>query len=162
MAFQDKRVLRYRLIGYENREVADKDFRNNAVDGGEIISGKSVTAFYELELAKPESAEANLESLGTVTIRYQNIENKNFEEDAVSITGKIQEVMPIKERPYFYLGYCAGAFAEILRKSPYVNPNSISLIEKIVKSASDELDLNNQAKDLLNNIQLFRKLQSKE
>jgi Ca-activated chloride channel family protein len=162
VAFKENRVTRYRLIGYEAREVKDKDFRNNAVDGGEIISGKSVTAIYELELAKAESAQAFLESLGTVTIRFQNIETNEWEEDAVAITGKIQNTVSVKENPYFYLGYCAATFAEIMRKSPYVKGTSIGKIEEYVKKVSEELELNNQVKDLLKNIQLYEKLRVKE
>ena len=37
-------VARYRLIGYENRAVADQDFRNDSVDAGEIGAGHSATA----------------------------------------------------------------------------------------------------------------------
>ncbi|MFT3839944.1 MAG: VWA domain-containing protein [Myxococcaceae bacterium] len=48
--FDSKQVRRYRLVGYENRDVADKDFRNDKVDGGEIGSGHQVTAMYEVEL----------------------------------------------------------------------------------------------------------------
>jgi Ca-activated chloride channel family protein len=47
--FNDKLVKRYRLIGYENRDVADVDFRNDKVDAGEIGAGHQVTALYELE-----------------------------------------------------------------------------------------------------------------
>ena len=39
-------VAYYRLIGYENRDVADQDFRNDAVDAGEIGAGHSATALY--------------------------------------------------------------------------------------------------------------------
>ena len=162
VAFKENRVLRYRLIGYEAREVKDKDFRNNAVDGGEIISGKSVTAIYELELAKAESAKEFQESLGTVTVRFQNVENNQWEEDAVAITGKIQMVASPKENPYFYLAYCAATFAEIMRKSPYVNPNAIGQIEDCVRRVSEELVLNDQVKDLLKSIQAYEKLMVKD
>ncbi len=37
--FNPNVVRRYRLIGYENRAVADQDFRNNAVDAGEVGAG---------------------------------------------------------------------------------------------------------------------------
>lgn len=162
VAFKENRVLRYRLIGYEAREVKDKDFRNNAVDGGEIISGKSVTAIYELELAKAESGKEFQESLGTVTVRFQNVENNQWEEDAVAITGKIQMVASPKENPYFYLAYCAATFAEIMRKSPYVNPNAIGQIEDCVRRVSEELVLNDQVKDLLKSIQAYEKLMVKD
>ena len=57
----------YRLIGYENRAVADQDFRNNAVDAGEVGAGHSVTALYEVEL----NPEANDDAL-IVRIRYED------------------------------------------------------------------------------------------
>ena len=41
-------VARYRLVGYENRDIADTDFRNDKVDAGEINSGHQITALYEI------------------------------------------------------------------------------------------------------------------
>jgi Ca-activated chloride channel family protein len=43
-------VKRYRLLGYENRAIADRDFTNDKVDAGEIGAGHQVTAIYEVEL----------------------------------------------------------------------------------------------------------------
>ena len=37
-------VTRYRLVGFENRAIADNQFRDNTVDAGEIVAGHSVTA----------------------------------------------------------------------------------------------------------------------
>lgn len=51
VAFDTDAVLAWRLVGYENRDVADEDFRNDAVDGGEIGAGHEVTALYEVVLA---------------------------------------------------------------------------------------------------------------
>jgi len=45
-----ERVYAYRLIGYEDRAIADAQFRNDRVDAGEIGAGHSVTALYELAL----------------------------------------------------------------------------------------------------------------
>ncbi|MCB1640205.1 MAG: DUF3520 domain-containing protein, partial [Xanthomonadales bacterium] len=41
-------VAEYRLIGYENRLLANEDFNNDQVDAGEIGAGHTVTALYEL------------------------------------------------------------------------------------------------------------------
>jgi Ca-activated chloride channel family protein len=49
--FDPEQVLAYRLVGYENRDIADCDFRNDAVDAGEVGSGHRVTALYDLVLA---------------------------------------------------------------------------------------------------------------
>jgi len=46
VGFNSEVVAYYRLIGYENRDVADQDFRNDAVDAGEIGAGHSATALY--------------------------------------------------------------------------------------------------------------------
>ncbi|MFH9722220.1 VWA domain-containing protein [Streptomyces sp. NPDC017254] len=46
VSFDRRTVEKFRLIGYENREVADEDFRNDHVDGGEVGAGHTVTALY--------------------------------------------------------------------------------------------------------------------
>ena len=46
--FDPAQVERYRLLGYENRAVADQDFRNDAVDAGEVGAGHQVIALYEI------------------------------------------------------------------------------------------------------------------
>lgn len=46
--FNPANVKGYRQIGYENRALADTDFANDAVDGGEIGAGHMVTALYEI------------------------------------------------------------------------------------------------------------------
>ncbi|MET0405519.1 MAG: von Willebrand factor type A domain-containing protein [Cystobacter sp.] len=48
--FDPAAVKGYRLLGYENRAIADQDFRDDKVDAGEIGAGHSVTALYEVEL----------------------------------------------------------------------------------------------------------------
>ena len=76
LEFAPEMVDSYRLIGYENRLLANEDFANDAVDAGEIGSGHSVTALYELVLteqgkqaaAAPETSD---DSLLTVSMRYK-------------------------------------------------------------------------------------------
>ena len=48
VAFNKEKVKAYRLIGYENRVLANDDFNNDTVDAGELGAGLSVTAFYEI------------------------------------------------------------------------------------------------------------------
>jgi len=72
--FDPRVVKRWRLLGYENRDVADRDFRNDAVDAGEVGVGHQVTALYELKLASspggPER-EGPAIRVGTVRLRYE-------------------------------------------------------------------------------------------
>jgi len=46
--FNPALVREYRLIGYENRALAEEDFRNDAVDAGDMGAGHQVTALYEI------------------------------------------------------------------------------------------------------------------
>lgn len=52
--FNPERVASYRQIGYENRALADEDFADDAVDGGEIGAGHRVTVLYEIVEATGE------------------------------------------------------------------------------------------------------------
>ncbi|MEZ5979170.1 MAG: von Willebrand factor type A domain-containing protein [Planctomycetota bacterium] len=56
----------WRLVGYENRALANADFRNDAADAGEIGAGHSVAAIYELEDVRFDGDRP----LGEVRIRY--------------------------------------------------------------------------------------------
>jgi Ca-activated chloride channel family protein len=46
--FNPAEVKQYRLIGYENRALAEEDFNNDAVDAGDMGAGHQVTALYEI------------------------------------------------------------------------------------------------------------------
>ena len=46
--FNPNHVQSYRLIGYENRKLRPEDFKNDAIDAGELGSGHTVTALYEI------------------------------------------------------------------------------------------------------------------
>lgn len=63
VAFDPAVVTSYRLVGYENRAVADEAFRDDRVDAGELGAGHAVTALYEVTLSPAAGA------LGTVTVR---------------------------------------------------------------------------------------------
>ena len=52
--FNPAQVSQYRLIGYENRALAEQDFKNDAVDAGDMGAGHQVTALYEIVPAGAE------------------------------------------------------------------------------------------------------------
>jgi Ca-activated chloride channel family protein len=65
--FNPTKVQGYRLIGYENRLLAKEDFNNDKKDAGELGSGHTVTALYEIIPAGVPTKElANVDAL-----RYQ-------------------------------------------------------------------------------------------
>lgn len=60
-------VKRYRLVGYENRAMADEKFRDDDADAGEVGAGQSVTVLYEVELF----GELTDEKIAALTVRYR-------------------------------------------------------------------------------------------
>jgi Ca-activated chloride channel family protein len=65
--FNPARVSGYRLIGYESRRLADRDFNDDRKDAGEIGAGHTVTALYEVVPASVEAATGDVDPL-----RYQD------------------------------------------------------------------------------------------
>ncbi len=89
VVFNPEVVARYRLIGYENRDVADEDFRNDAVDAGEIGAGHAVTALYEIDL-QPQVVVGPgwAEPVAEVHLRWGSIVRGQMTERALRVTGK--------------------------------------------------------------------------
>ncbi len=58
--FNPALVSEYRLIGYENRRLDAKDFKDDSKDGGELGAGHQVTAVYEIKLAGFDSDDSEL------------------------------------------------------------------------------------------------------
>lgn len=80
VAFDPQTVEQFRLIGYDNREVADEDFRNDQVDGGEIGPGHTVTALYAVR-TKP-GADGHL---ATATVRWLDPETRTPHEESAQL-----------------------------------------------------------------------------
>lgn len=66
--FNPKNVKEYRLIGYENRALAAEDFDNDAIDAGEIGSGASVTALYEIVTADTLHLQTSINKKGASAV----------------------------------------------------------------------------------------------
>jgi secreted protein with Ig-like and vWFA domain len=62
--FNPARVKSYRLLGYENRALRDRDFNDDSRDAGEVGAGHQITVLYEIEPAVPNLA-------GVDPLRYQ-------------------------------------------------------------------------------------------
>ena len=69
--FNPNRVHAYRLIGYENRALANRDFNDDTKDAGEIGAGHTVTALYEIV---PTGTAATQLSGNVDALRYQTTE----------------------------------------------------------------------------------------
>jgi Ca-activated chloride channel family protein len=70
--FNSQEVAKYRLIGYENRMLAAKDFNDDKKDAGEIGAGHTVTALYEIV---PAGVESDIEVPSIDESKYQSKTN---------------------------------------------------------------------------------------
>jgi Ca-activated chloride channel family protein len=127
-------VARYRLVGYENRDVADVDFRNDKVDAGEIGAGHQVTAVYEVELAAKRPAGA----LATVRVRHKEPRGEKAMEAAFP-------VLPAAVAPTFAaasddlrFATAVAAFADVLRGSEDAEHWSLGEIRRIAAAAAGD------------------------
>jgi len=146
--FNPESVRRYRLVGYEKRQIADEDFRNDAIDAAEVGSGQSATALYELELKESDSRRPG-NVLGTVHVRYRNADNREIEEMSHRIESRIVRPMSVEENPRFALAACAGRFAEILRGSPHAKDGNLRQVERVLQHVCQSLPLDDKAGELL-------------
>jgi Ca-activated chloride channel homolog len=135
---------RYRLIGYENRAIADEDFRDDTVDAGEVGAGHSITALYELALNDEVEVSG---AMATVYIRYQDAESKEVVEVNRSIS--TDDILPFEETPADYRLLAAAAeFSEILRESYWAQEGSYGAVLTLIDPLEAELANDSQVAEL--------------
>ena len=88
LEFNPTRVAAYRLIGYEDRLLADADFANDAKDAGDMGAGHTVTALYEII---PANAENDPDLPEATRLRYQKMR-------AEAPSAKSRELLTLKLR----------------------------------------------------------------
>ncbi len=119
--FDPSIVESWRLVGYENRHIDNKDFRNDKVDAGEIGAGHSVTALYELSLKKGCLDNGGKGQLATVRVRHKTpdakLEDKASETCFTLGTSAVRDKVKDASDDFRFAVAVAG-FAEILRGSP--------------------------------------------
>lgn len=85
--FDPEVVARYRLLGYENRDVPDERFRDDTVDAGEIGAGHAVTALYEVKLRQGVDPEEGSErTAATLRLRWESAASGRVEEVSRRVT----------------------------------------------------------------------------
>ena len=93
--FNPAKVQAYRLIGYENRALKDEDFNNDKKDAGDLGSGHTVTALYEIIPAGVEDTLLyNVDEL-----KYQSVRtNPNAHKSSELVTIKLRYKLPDENR----------------------------------------------------------------
>ena len=112
--FDSATVERWRLIGFENRAIADEDFRDDTIDAGEIGAGHHVTALYEIRIAEDVAAGA---TLGTVYLRWIDPATDEAQEMERSFTTADLAPAYRETDMHFQLAATTATFAEVLRES---------------------------------------------
>jgi len=132
--FNPAKVKSYRLIGYENRMLKKEDFNDDKKDAGEIGSGHSVTALYEVELgdgrhgdgktdklkyqtSEVASSAAQSNELCTIKLRYKAPDGKVSK--LIERTVPAQPVALEKASPTFRFAAAVAEFGLLLRNSEH-------------------------------------------
>ncbi len=129
--FDPQVVRRYRLVGYENRDVADRDFRNDKVDAGEIGAGHSVTALYEVELTGETG------NLGTVRIRAKAPNGTEAAEQAFPFERRLMKSSVEAASRDFRFALAVASTADVLRNSPSARGWSLATAQQLAEGSTE-------------------------
>lgn len=141
--FDPAQVERYRLLGYENRAVADQDFRNDAVDAGEVGAGHQVVALYEVVRTGDGDGP-----LATVRVRWKPagaafVSNQMADlparEAAWTIDGSKAGASFAATTPGFRQSVLVAQLAEVLRRSIHARDDSLETLLAESRKLAPEL-----------------------
>ncbi len=140
--FNQDTVARYRLIGYENRAVADQDFRNDSVDAGEIGAGHSATALYAVQLRPGAQGR-----IATVQLRWQDPDSRQVNEingnfNTWDLAQRFEDT-----RPCYQLAVVVMQYAEALRRSPWAYSVTMGQVAGYASRVSGSLGEDQEATD---------------
>ncbi|MCA4898880.1 MAG: von Willebrand factor type A domain-containing protein [Bacteroidota bacterium] len=148
--FNPAKVKAYRLIGYENRMLKNEDFNNDKKDAGELGSGHTVTALYEIVPVGVESEFYKIDELKYQTTKVNPASQASNEIMTVKFRykkpdGEVsklivhplvdQQVEFEKTSDDFRWSAAVAAFGMILRESEFVRDFKVGDVEALAKSA---------------------------
>jgi len=148
LEFNPTYVSQYRLIGYENRLLAEEDFNNDKIDAGDIGASHQVTALYEIvptgskgwfpkrryEVNEKQIQSEKNNEMGFLKLRYKlpNSDNSSLIEYPLSVDKMKSDKMPSDDMAF---AIAVGAFGQKLRGDKYLNDYSF---EQITTLAGDQ------------------------
>lgn len=166
--FNPKYVKSYRLIGYENRKLRNEDFENDKIDAGELGSGHTVTALYEiiptntnseflpkqnkLKYSKVSAATHQYgKELATIKFRYKKPQGSKSLE--------IVQVVTNSDTPNvstdFKFASSVAWFGLVLRDSKLIKRKSLTEIETLAKQNTGK-DTESYRAEFIDMIQKYR------
>lgn len=156
--FNPRKVQAYRLIGYENRRLAARDFNDDSKDAGDIGAGHTVTAMYELVPAKNSETpllpavdalryqktrdlrtEADRDELYTLKLRYKNPKDTRSQRLVFPISAKVLQ-LDNTSGDFRFAAAVAGV-GMLLRHSEWVKETTFDEMKRLAqKSAGTDLN----------------------
>ncbi|HCW07763.1 MAG TPA: hypothetical protein DGG95_10415 [Cytophagales bacterium] len=151
--FNPAKVQAYRLIGYENRMLKSEDFNNDKKDAGELGSGHTVTALYEIipvgveskffkvdelkyQTTKLDPKNSSSNELMTVKFRYKKPDGDVSKLLVHTLNDK--NISLDKTSNNFRWAASVASFGMLLRNSEYLNGFSEEKILSLVQTAQGE------------------------
>ena len=123
--FDPNVVQQYRLIGYENRAIADQDFRNDNIDAAEFGAGHTAAAIYAVQFVPGAQGR-----IATVYLRWQDPQSRAVQEISGTFTtndlANTFDDAPLRHQ----VSVVVSQFAELLRNSYWtydVSMNDLSI-----------------------------------
>lgn len=111
--FDPTQVLKYRLIGYENRGLSDQEFEDDNVDAGELGLGDSVTALYEIVPAPNKALAPDI--MAIVDVRYKPLDCERSKLMTTTVPNITRRPAPTDAR----FAAAVAEYAMLLRNSKY-------------------------------------------
>ena len=167
LEFNPQYVKEYRLVGYENRTLANEDFEDDKKDAGEIGAGHTVTALYELIPAKGATTdglryqkqvkEGFANELAFLKIRYKDpvVKDAKSVEESTPIPFTLTDLAQTDDDYRF-----AAAVAEwgmLLRNSKYKAKSSYKQVIDLAKNAIGK-DEEGYRKEFIRLVELSEKI----
>jgi Ca-activated chloride channel family protein len=147
--FNPNKVQAYRLIGYENRLLANEDFNNDQKDAGEMGAGHTVTALYEiipvgveskfigkvdeLKYQKTKPSTNNSNEILTVKMRYKNPDGETSKLLQKNVADNYQDIVQ-KTSENFRFSASVAMLGMLLRQSEFAQNSSF---DEAIRLATD-------------------------
>ena len=124
--FNANRVKNYQQLGYQQHQLKDEDFRNNAVDAAELAAAESGNALYLIEVDENGSGE-----IGTLRVRYRDTESGAYKELSWNLAYG-RDALPLEEAsPSLRLAATSAGFAALLNGSALADGLTYSQLQSL-------------------------------
>ncbi|HEX8501850.1 MAG TPA: VWA domain-containing protein [Pyrinomonadaceae bacterium] len=174
--FNPRLVAGYRLIGYENRLLADRDFNDDRKDAGEIGAGHTVTALYEVVPAgerlenpgvdelkygrpAPPAPGANAAELLTVKLRYKEPDGDESKPLNVGVPDARASFRNASAN--FKFAAAVAEFGMLLRDSRYKGQSSYDGAAELARASAGP-DLRGHRAEFVRLVETARSLSARE